>query len=330
MRTNLAGIMRAFSSIPARLLAVAVAAAVAALVLTGCSPTGSESTRITPKHQVLYKAFQTYPNIPVVPNVRYTTVGGTVLRLDVCLPNVAKGTTVAPRPAILSIHGGSWAHGDKSNVDWRSVCQWLASTGYVAASVDYSLAPGARYPVAIHELDKAVEWLREPAQVKRFSIDPTLIGVFGGSAGGNLAALVGTEGSGALDSGHRVAAVAELSGPTNLTATGEEKPDLMPYQLSYLGCANLVNCKAAREASPLYHVDSSDPPFFVGHSTNERIPMSQSALFVAKMRAHGINVTFVTVKGQLHSIAMLDRAMRTRIAAFFHAKLVHTLIGTVK
>ena len=330
MRTNLAGIMRAFSSIPARLLAIAVAAAVAALVLAGCSPTGSESTRIIPKHQVLNKAFQTYPNIPVLPNLRYTTADGAVLRLDVCLPDVAKGNTIAPRPAILAIHGGSWAHGDKSTVDWRSICQWLASTGYVAASVDYSLAPGARYPVAIHELERAVEWLRAPAQVKRFSIDPTLIGVLGGSAGGNLASLLGTEGSGALDSGHRVAAVVDLSGPINLTATGAVHPDLLPYQLSYLGCTNLANCTTAREASPLFHVDSSDPPFFVGHSTNERIPLSQSALFVAKMRAHGINVTFVTVKGQLHSIAMLDNAMRTRIAAFFHAKLVHTIIGTVK
>jgi len=322
--------MRAFSSIPARLLAIVVGAALAGFALSGCSPTGSQSTQIVPKHQVLYKAFQTYPNIPVVPNLRYATVHGAALRLDVCLPDVAKGTTIAPRPAILSIHGGSWAHGDKANVDWRSVCQWLASTGYVAASVNYTLAPGARYPLAIHELEKAVEWLRAPAQAKRFSIDPTLIGVFGGSAGGNLAALLGTMGTGPLDSGHRVAAVAELSGPTNLTATGAERPDLIPYQLSYLGCRSLAACPAAREASPLYHVDSSDPPFFVGHSTAERIPMSQSALFVAKLRSRGIDVTFVTVKGQLHSIAMLDKAMRTRVATFFHAKLVHTIIGTVK
>ncbi len=318
--------MRAFSSIQARLSALALAAALASVALTGCSPTGTASTRVVPKHQVLYKALQTYPKILVVPNLRYSTHDGTPLRLDVCLPNVAKGAAIAPRPAILSIHGGSWTHGDKANIDWRSVCQWLASTGYVAASVDYSLAPESRYPVAVHELERAVEWLRAPAQVKRFSIDPGLIGVFGGSAGGNLAALLGTDGTGALDSGHRVAAVAELSGPSNLTATGEERPNLIPYLLSYLGCKNLAGCATARVSSPFYHVDRSDPPFFIGHSTNERIPLSQSALFAAKLRANGIDVTFVTVKGHLHSIAMLDHRMRTRIAAFFHATLVHPAV----
>jgi acetyl esterase len=319
--------MRSFPTVPARLGIIVAVLATVGMVLVGCAPTGGQSTRIVPKRQALYKAFETYPNIPVVPNLRYASFAGRSVSLDICLPEVAKGTVIAPRPAILSIHGGSWAHGDKANIDWRSVCQWLASTGYVAASVNYGLAPGATYPLAITELERAVEWLRAPKQVKRFSIDPSLIGVFGGSAGGNLAALLGTVGKGSLDSGHRVAAVAELSGPTNLTVSGPEKPDLVPYELSYLGCTTLTVCPQARLASPLYHVDSSDPPFFVGNSTNERIPLAQSRTFVAKLRAAGVDVTFVTVKGQLHSIAMLDRAMRARIAAFFHAKLVHTLVG---
>jgi acetyl esterase len=321
--------MRAFSRIPARLATITLVIAAASLVLVGCAPTGSQSTSVVPKHQVLYHEFQTYPNIPVVPNLAYTTLDGQPMRLDVCLPDVAKGATISPRPAILSIHGGSWAHGDKSNIDWRSVCQWLASDGYVAASVNYALAPAHVYPTAIDELERAVEWLRDPAQVKRFSIDPTLIGVFGGSAGGNLAALLGTTGKGPLDAGHRVAAVAELSGPANLTASGPEHAELVPYELAYLGCRTLASCPNARRASPLYHVDSTDPPFFIGHSTRERIPLTQSRALVSKLRSVGVDVTFVTVKGQLHSIAMLDRAMRARITAFFRAKLVHTLIAPV-
>jgi len=316
--------MRAFSTIPARLATVTLAVAVVGLVLVGCTPTGSQSTQVVPKHQVLYHEFQTYPNIPVVPDLTYTTLDGQPMRLDVCLPDVAKGAAITPRPAVLSIHGGSWAHGDKANIDWRSVCQWLASDGYVAASVNYGLAPAHVYPTAIDEIERAVEWLRKPAQVTRFSIDPTLIGVFGGSAGGNLAALLGTSGSGALDTGH------ELSGPANLTVSGPEHADLVPYELAYLGCKTLTNCPNAKRASPLFHVDSSDPPFFIGHSTRERIPLAQSQALVSKLRSAGVDVTFVTVRGQLHSIAMLDRAMRARITAFFHAKLVHTLVGPLR
>ena len=313
-----------------KLSALALAAATAALVLAGCSQVGTQSIIVVPQRGATYRQFQTYPNVPVVPNVQYDTVGGKAVRLDICLPPVTKGAAITPRPAVLAIHGGSWALGDKSGVQWRSICQWLAKSGYVAASVDYGLAPKYVYPTAIDEIEHAVEWLRSPTQVKRYSIDPTLIGVFGGSAGGNLAALVGTTGTGPLDTGHRVAAVVDLSGPINLTATGPEHADLIPYQLSYLHCRTLANCPAARAASPLFHVDSSDPPFFIGHSLSERIPLSQSSSFVAKLRANGIAVTFVTVEGELHSIDMLDDAMRTRIAAFLHATLVHTLVGTVK
>ena len=322
--------MRVIRTGRARLGASLVLAALTAISLASCALTGSQSTTVTPKHQILYHEFQTYPNIPVDPDRTYSTVNGQALKLDVCLPDVAKGTAIAPRPAILSIHGGSWARGDKANIDWRSVCQWLASEGYVAASVDYRLSPGSHFPAAIHDVENAVRWLRKPAQVKKYEIDPTLIGVFGGSAGGNLAALLGTLGTGPLDKGYRVAAVAELSGPANLTSTGPEKADFIPVQLSYLGCKALTACPKAREASPLFHVDSSDPPFFVGHSTVERIPLEQSKSLVAKLRDHGVGVTFITVKGSLHSIAMLDKAMRNRIAAFYKAKLVHTLVGTVK
>jgi len=97
--------------------------------------------------------------------------------------------------------------------------------------------------------------------------------------------------------------------------------------LSYLKCDTFTNCPQARDASPLYHVDKTDPSFFIGHSTDERIPLVQSTAFVKALRSAGVDVTFVTVKGHEHSIAMLDAAMRSRIAAFFHAKLVNLPFG---
>src|SRR5699024_2047191 len=106
----------------------------------------------------------------------------------------------------------------KANADWRNVCLWLASEGFVAASVNYRLVPDVRFPAALDDVALAVEWLRAPEQAEQFGIDAARIGAFGGSAGGNLAALLGATGEGALDEGSRVAAVAELSGPLGLTA----------------------------------------------------------------------------------------------------------------
>jgi acetyl esterase/lipase len=190
----------------------------------------------------------------------------------------------------------------------------------VALSVNYRLAPANVFPAAIDDVQTAVRWLRADEQVTRFNIDPRRVGAFGGSAGGNLVALLGTLGSGDLTAGSRVAAVAELSGPTDLTGLAATD-DFVPVQLSYLGCATEADCPAAAAASPFYSIDDSDPPFFVGHSTVEKIPLQQAELFVAGLRAAGVATDFVTVDGALHSIAMLDADLKQRIIEFFDAAI---------
>ena len=77
----------------------------------------------------------------------------------------------------------------------------------------------------------------------------------------------------------------------------------------------------ARTASPIYHVDKSDPPFFVAHSTTEKIPLPQAERFVTKLRDAGVDTEFVKVKGSLHSIAMLNAELKDRIVAFYASKL---------
>ncbi|GAB3041499.1 hypothetical protein GCM10027052_24030 [Parafrigoribacterium mesophilum] len=259
-----------------------------------------------------------YPDVKTVSNLSYGTAGGQDLLLDVCLPSDAAGTH---RPAIIGVHGGSWKGGDKANQSWVGICRWLASEGFVTVSVNYRLVPAARFPAQIVDVRAAVRWLREPAQVARFGIDPSRIGAIGGSAGGNLVALLGTEGSGPWDVGSRVAAVADLSGPVDLTAAGVATTDFQAVQLAYLGCASYASCPAARAASPVYQVDATDPPFFIAHSLHEYIPLQQSEELVTALRQHGVHTTFVTKPGTLHAVAMLDDSLRAEIAAFFHATL---------
>ena len=227
------------------------------------------------------------------------------------------------RPAVLSIHGGSWARGDKGNADWRNVCEWLASEGFVAYSVNYRLVPAVSFPAAIEDLGRAVEWMRGSAG--HYGIDPDRIGAFGGSAGGNLAALLGARGSGSLTYGSRVAAVAELSGPVDLSYDGivvaGGSSGLERIVLDYLDCESLLDCRAARDASAVRSLDRTDPPVFVGSSTEEFIPLSQSAGFAADLNDLGIVNQLVTVPGSLHSIGILDEAMRGQVSAFLHEHL---------
>lgn len=227
------------------------------------------------------------------------------------------------RPAVISIHGGSWARGDKGNSDWRGVCEWLASEGFVAFSVNYRLVPAVSFPAAIDDVGHAVEWMR--ANAATYGIDPDRIGAFGGSAGGNLATLLGARGSGSLTQGSRVAAVAELSGPVDLSYEGivvaGGTAGLERIVLDYLDCTSLLECPAAKEASAVNSLDRSDPPVFIGTSTEEFIPLSQSTGYAADLDDLGITNELVTVPGSLHSIGILDATMRSKVSAFLHAHL---------
>jgi acetyl esterase/lipase len=229
----------------------------------------------------------------------------------------------ALRPAVISVHGGSWARGDKGNSDWRNVCEWLASEGFVAYSVNYRLVPLVSFPAAIDDVGRAVEWMR--ANAGSYDVDPDRIGAFGGSAGGNLAALLGSRGHGSLTEGSRVAAVAELSGPVDLSYDGivvvGGSSGLEQIALDYLDCSSLLDCPAAVDASAVNTLDSTDPPVFIGTSSEEFIPLSQSTGFAADLDGLGITNQLVTVPGSLHSIGILDAAMRVQVSEFLHLHL---------
>jgi acetyl esterase/lipase len=310
----------------ARTLVAALVGSVA-IALSACGPTGRDSEKVDPAVEAVYPEVVTYPDIPVISDIPYGTADGEPLLLDACLPNEERlaEPDSPPRPAIVVIHGGSWKHGDKANINWRSVCQWFASEGFVAVSVNYRLVPTAVFPAQLHDVQAAVEWLRDSAQVERYNIDPARIGAFGGSAGGNLAALLGASGSGEWTSGSRVAAVADFSGPVDLRerirTTDTYNQDFGEVVLEYVGCTAFAGCAAAAAASPVTLVDPTDPPFFVAHSTHDFIPISQSEHLVETLRAASIDTTFVSVEGALHSIAMLDDDVRGRVIDFFRATL---------
>ncbi|QTX05751.1 alpha/beta hydrolase [Agromyces archimandritae] len=274
------------------------------------------------------RTFTTPDGLTVDADLEYgTQPDGTLLTLDVCRP---EGGAATARAAVVAIHGGSWQRGAKDDPDWRRVCLWLASEGFVAAAVDYRLVPDAVFPAQIDDVSLAVEWMREHAA--DFGADPSRIGVLGGSAGGQLATLLGTRGEGATDAGSRVAAVVELSGPVGLREPELESDGASDWLRgivdAYLGCepeqrgADRAACTEARaEATPAGHADASDPPVFIGHATDEIIPLAQAERLARELREAGVVVELAVVQGGGHSIGILGEELRAKVAAFLHAHL---------
>lgn len=217
----------------------------------------------------------------VAETVRYSSSQ----RLDLYRP-AAHG---APTGAVIFVHGGGWSSG--SRTWYRAQGRKAAAHGWVAASIDYRLAPKHRFPAALDDVRAAVAWVR--AHAPELGVDPNRIALVGGSAGGNLALLAGTTGV------PGVRGVVAWSPPTDLTAL--KGRTLTPLVRDYLGCRAAACATKARAASPLAQVRAGAPPMLVANSTHEMIPLSQATAFAAAARRGGVDIDLRVIEGTKHS-----------------------------
>ena len=256
-----------------------------------------------------------------VDDLVYSMEGSDALMVNACLPAV----TEQPTGAVLLIHGGGFEKGGRNSDSMMEPCRQLAAVGMAGFSIDYRLTPEATYPAQVDDVATAVEWLCDPAQADRFGIDPDRIGLFGSSAGAIMAASVGTAGSGSLEAGSRVAAVVALSPAADLTeaglALGDPSRKEVALILQYLGCRELSECRDARSASPLYSVDSTDPPFFIAISDDEIVPVEQGRALRDALDTAGVDVVYDERSGSRHAISMLDTTMKKDVLDFLQRAL---------
>jgi acetyl esterase/lipase len=218
-----------------------------------------------------------------------------------------------PAPAAVYLHGGAWIGGNQESGGFiiSEIGPALNAAGFVVANVAYRLGPEAKWPAQIEDAKCAVRYLR--AYAKQLHIDPDRIGTWGHSAGGHLAALLGTAGpSAGWDTGayrkypSRVEAVADLSGPANLVTMSTQGVS-GAVKNTFIELLGPVPPEQLEEelkaASPVTYVSPEDPPFLIVHGELDMIVYpSQSQELATALTAAGVPVTLVIVKGGGHDL----------------------------
>jgi acetyl esterase/lipase len=234
--------------------------------------------------------------------------------LDLALPNEFQPR---PSPLVVVIHGGGWIEGDKSSFasDTHGVpgnIVEFARLGFAAATINYRLSKEAPYPAALEDCRAAIRWLREHAT--EYQLDATQVGVYGNSAGGHLALLLGlledpADHSKPLEQSSRVQAVASDSGPIDLLADYRNGALRTVIGRFMGGSPEGARLALFEQASPGHSVSAKGPPLLLIYGeADAQVDVKTADRFVAALGEAGRkDVTYLRLAHVDHCPHSLQR-----------------------
>ena len=217
-------------------------------------------------------------------------------KLDIYLPPKGDG----PFPVILDIHGGAFAIGDKRDIHVLPILRGL-QRGYAVVSANYRLSGEAIFPAGLQDIKATIRWIR--AKQQEYHLDGNRIAAWGGSSGGNYAAMVcltpDVPDLNDLSLGNpqypcHVQAAVDWFGPTDFLKMDEQfiesgigPPDHSEAESPesrYMG-ARITDVPAkVRRANPITYVHADMPPILIQHGRlDANVPVQQSIIFVKKL-----------------------------------------------
>ncbi len=245
------------------------------------------------------------PNIPYLGPSR-------AHKLDLYEP---RRSDIGPRPAIVIIHGGGWTVGDKQSTREAQMADLLSAAGFVCISINYQMIENDKpaWPTYLDDAREAVRFLRRNAE--KYRVDPDRIGAIGGSAGGNIALMLGLKVPGEVPA--NVQAIVALYAPTDMSWNDTESTLLF-------GCTEEALPTIAAKASPLVQATADFPPTFLIHGTNDTIvSLEHSENMAARLTELGVTHKLKIIEGAPHSFKLRDHnaSVRDAVVSFFDKHL---------
>lgn len=212
----------------------------------------------------------------------YQTIGTRNLQLD---SYVSKSTNKLP--ALILLHGGGWKSGNKSML--QPLAQQIALKGYQCFTIEYRLSDEAIYPAAVHDVLKAIEFIKNNEQ--RFNVNTNKIAILGCSSGGQMAALIGTKYPSAVQAIIDIDGILAFHHPQSkegkvaalwLGGTYEEKPEIW------------------NDASALTHVNENTPPILFVNSQFDRFHAGRDEM-IERLNVFNIDAKVHTIEDSPHT-----------------------------
>lgn len=255
-----------------------------------------------------------------IKDVVYGDAGNRPLKLDLYRP--------AGEPngaAVIIWHGGGWRRGSKDMIAPHATI--LASRGFTVFCPEYRLTGEAKWPAHIHDVKRAIRYVRSEAGTLGFDADK-IVGQ-GHSAGAHLCLLAaGSANESRLDppgednSTSAALAAAVAIYPPTIFFRGERTSGGLPA--SALGCDE--SDEAAALASPITHVSAELPPVMLLHGDKDTVvPVSASIRYQEAVRNAGARCDMHIWAGFPHGFANhaeLRPMLMTMIAGFFERTVV--------
>jgi acetyl esterase/lipase len=213
-------------------------------------------------------------------------------KLDIYLPSSGDG----PFPVLLQIHGGGFEIGDKRDIHVLPFLKAI-ERGLAVVSINYRLSGEAIFPAAVQDVKAAVRWIR--ANQAQYQLDGNRITACGGSAGANLAAILGVTGNskefdnpkfGNMVYPSNVQAVVDWFGPIDFLTMDEQAIqngfgltdhcEQFSPESKYLGAPIREIPEKVKSANPTTYIHPGMPPFFIQHGSDDYlVPVQQSINF---------------------------------------------------
>jgi acetyl esterase/lipase len=223
--------------------------------------------------------------------------------LDLYLPEASK----ASGAGILLLPGGGYQMLTVPG-EGATPARFFQSNHVAAFVLRYRHGPQYHYPTTLLDAQRALRFIR--AHAEEYHIDSAKVGVFGGSAGGHLAAMLATLYDNNLLPAAPYApdAIDKLSAKPAFALLLYPVIDLTDDTVTHRGSRqNLTqDNQALYEAlSPQKHVTRETPPVFIVHGTNDRlVPVKNSLLFYEACLKAGVSVEMHLEENAQHGFGM--------------------------